>query len=479
MSKLLDDLQGRAIGVYENPEYEQEVSLAAKDKLKTCALCGKPFIKNRKAIYCKRLHYTTCVNCGNHIDLTDNYFRAGFAPKTCCKTCADTVGAQTMKDNCMEKYGVTNPMHVQEYADRAFTRANPHLDLSMRKAEETRTCKICGKEFTVYRTDPKQCCSESCATKLREQNTKIRTVKCKLCGKEFITKSGKACICANTHYRNCVICGNSFLLKSSDSLTVTCSEVCRMELTRQTNLARYGVEVGSQSAQAKEKLSAAYYLSESARQQTCLVRYGTSNPTLSDTVRQKISESVSAESCQQKIADTCLSKYGVRHSSQSSEIHRKQWHNRKNIRGCDGTPLDSTWERIVYDFWKSLGLTVERNIPIEFDYQGKKHTTFVDFRIDGVLYEVKGNHFLTGGVNENSNFPMSVKLDVYRENNVVIIARDSSQDLFEDGTLTGIDLALFEDLPDFPYDFKTRWTIIEYLVKHKKGFIGLEDFLQP
>lgn len=476
MSKLLDDLQGRAIGVYENPEYDQEVSLAAKDKLKTCMLCGKPFIKNRRAVYCNRLHYTTCVNCGNRIDLTDNYFRAGFVPKTCCKTCADTVGAQTMKENCMEKYGVTNPMFVQEYADRAFIRANPHLDLSMRKAEEVRTCKICGKEYTAYRTDPKQCCSVECASALRAQHVNGHTKICKLCGKPFTSDFGKSLYCPGPHYRDCAVCGTAFLLTSPDSLTVTCSEACKLELTRQTNLVRYGVEVSSQSVQAKEKLSAAYYAGAADRIKSNLAKYGVPYTAQIPEVRKRISATVKSAECQQRIQETCLQRYGVPSASQSPEVHRKQWHNRKNIRGCDGTPLDSTWERTVYDFWKSIGLEVERNIPIEFEYQGKKHTTFVDFRINGILYEVKGNHFLTGGVNENSNFPMSVKLDVYRENNVVIIAQASSIQLFEDNTLTGVDLALFDGLSDFLYEPKARWTIIEYLVKHKKGFISLADF---
>ena len=102
--------------------------------------------------------------------------------------------------------------------------------------------------------------------------------------------------------------------------------------------------------------------------------------------------------------------------------------------------------------------------------------TFIDFRVNGILYEVKGNHFLTGGVEENSNLPMSVKLEVYRENHVVIITMDHSAQLFDDGSLVGVDLALFEDKFDAVYDPRTRWTVIEYLIKHKKGFIGVADF---
>ena len=476
MSKLLDDLQGRYVGVDENPDYDQEVANAAPDKIKSCVICGKSFIKNRRAVYCNRQHYTTCVNCGKRIDITADYFRAGFVPKTCCKSCADTVGAQTMKDNCLEKYGVTNPMYVQEYADKAYLNANPNRDLSMRNAKETRQCEVCGKEFTVSHTDPKKCCSVVCASALRAQHVNEHIKICKLCGKPFTSDFGKSLYCSGPHYRDCVICGKSFLLDSVTSIAQCCSPECKDKLTRQTNLRLYGVEIGSQSFQARKKLSAAYQASCDSRVQTCLRKYGTVNPAISDTVRQQIANTVASDDCQQKIADTCLKKYGVRHSSQSSEVHRKQWNTRKNIRGCDGLPLDSTWERTVYNFWKSIDLDVERNIPIEFEYAGKRHMTFVDFRVNGILFEVKGNHFLTGGVEENYNFPMTVKLGVYRKHNVVIIAKDYSVQLFEDGTLAGVDLALFEDIPGFPYDAKTRWTIIEYLLKYKKGFISLSDF---
>lgn len=235
MSKLIDDLQGRYIGVDDNPEYDQEVANVAPDKLKTCLICGKSFIKNRRAVYCNRQHYTTCINCGKRLDITDNYFRAGFVPKTCCKTCADAVGAQVLKENCLAKYGVTNPMYVQEFADKAFLNANPHLTIADRKAVETRICEVCGKEFIRPLTDPKKCCSVACASKLREQHISEKTRICKLCGKPFAPKYGKSLYCEGPHYRNCIICGKSFLLKDCQSTTQTCSEDCKNQLLHLSN----------------------------------------------------------------------------------------------------------------------------------------------------------------------------------------------------------------------------------------------------
>jgi len=598
MSKLLDDLQGRYIGVDENPEYDQEVLNVASDKRKTCALCGKSFIKNRRAVYCTRQHYTTCVNCGSRMDLIPIYFRAGFVPKTCCKACADIVGAQTLKDNCLEKYGVTNPMYVQEFADKCFVNAHPDLDLSMRNATETRNCEVCGKEFTVARTDPKKCCSVECASALRAKHVSETVKICKWCGKEFTSPNGKSAYCVGPHYQTCVVCGTSFELKNLDNPAQTCSMECKNKLIQCTNLTKYGVEWSSQNSEIRQKISSTlkslhpykirvrthqrkdkicilcgaqftpsacaqrvcsgkHYRScdycgkpfviarpsssqrccskqctelkrqttmldrygviassqspilrakaeqttylhygvkyasqaESVKDKiknTCKQRYGVEHPFQSPVVQAKVRQScrdkygvdyvTQTEAFKRQGESTCLQKYGVRRPIQNPDIQRKNWDARKAIRGSDGTPLDSSWEKLVYDFWVSLGLSVERNIPIEYTYNNVSHVTYVDFRVNGVFYEVKGPQLLTSDSISPSGVPISAKLQVYQEHNVVVISDTSVSHLFADGSLVGLDLDLFRDIPGSSYDAKSRWTIIEYLIKHKKGFISLPDF---
>ena len=169
-------------------------------------------------------------------------------------------------------------------------------------------------------------------------------------------------------------------------------------------------------------------------------------------------------------------RYGVPHHSQSPEVHRRNWSACKAIRGSDGTPLDSSWEKLVYDFWCALGISVERNVPIAYMYNNASHVTYVDFRVNGVLYEVKGPQLLTPEATSPSGVPISAKLQVYKEHNVVVISDTSVRHLFADGFLVGLDLDLFRDIPGSSYDAKSRWTIIEYLIKHKKGFISFSDF---
>ena len=57
--------------------------------------------------------------------------------------------------------------------------------------------------------------------------------------------------------------------------------------------------------------------------------------------------------------------------------------------------FDSKWELIVYDYCIQHGLRVEYQpgIRFEFEFCGRKFGYYPDFKINGKLYEVKGDHF--------------------------------------------------------------------------------------
>lgn len=458
----MDDLHGRYIGVDDNPQYDQIVGGQPLSKLKPCLLCGKSFVKHGRMLYCGRQHYTKCVVCGTRIDIVDKYFRGGFVPKTCCKTCADKVGVETYKQNFMDKYGVTNPMYVQEYAERY--KANY---VSKPKKLEIRTCKICGKQFEIRPSNVRQCCSDECAKALRKQSFRKSAI-CELCGKPFIATTNNSRYCDDDHYRDCVICGKSFKLYRNNADTKTCSPECKDKLTRQTNIDRYGVEVGSQSPEARQKLSEAYFNSLELRLANSMEKYGVPYTSQAPEIREKLSKTISSPEYQKKMVDIYMEKYGVSNPSQLREVHIKKWNSRKNLKASDGTPLDSSYEVKVYDFWKSLGLDVERNIPIEYEYNGETRTTFIDFSVDGVLFEVKGLHLLEG-VYDYHGVPIGVKLDLYKKHHVVLITDKSNKtiDLFGKPNSTtsnglkyldkcpepliGVDITLFDDTPEFPY----------------------------
>ena len=415
MSKFLDSLKGREIFVDDNPEYEAIINSNSAEKLKPCAICGKLFIKQGRGVYCGRQHYVYCVSCGKRINITQSHFYA-LAPKTCSKECADKVGVQTFKENCIAKYGVSNPMLVPEQVKNMIRKRNPNFDFALKEEKQIRKCEVCGKEFDFDYLHPRRTCSKECSIKLHESVMLPVTKVCEYCGKEFTTIYKKTKYCSGPHYKQCEICGEKFLIDLSDNIPKTCSDKCADILRRQTCLEKYGVEVGSQSAQAREKLSIIGKLNNPKKPKVEEIK-----PPIIKNCRI-CGEPFELTSNAQHICtrqhyrncDVCGKQYEFNapwtqlccsiDCTQSKRVSTQ-----KNCQGIDGTPLDSSWEKLVYDFWKSLDIEVERNIPIQYEYGGKSHTTFIDFKVEGILYEVKGNHLLNvffdyGGV------PIKVKL---------------------------------------------------------------------
>lgn len=255
MSKFLDSINNRKISVDVSPEFEKAVSSEPPENLKTCLICNMPFIKSR-AKYCSRKHYIDCLYCGGKVAILPSHIN-GVAPKTCSKACADALGVQTYKENCIQKYGVSNPMFVPELVKDMIAKRNPDFDFSLKEEEQIRNCEVCGKDFKFDYLHPRKCCSDACSALLRKSSISSVVKICKLCGKPFTSDSNNSLYCEGPHYRNCIICGKKFQIRSTDSSSKTCSEACKEAAYRRTCMKRYGVEIGSQSAQAREKLSIA------------------------------------------------------------------------------------------------------------------------------------------------------------------------------------------------------------------------------
>lgn len=362
---------------------------------------------------------------------------------------------------------------------------------------------------------------------------------CKMCGKPFEPKSNAQTICENIHYRNCEVCGKPFVIKRPTASQLCCSKECTRKKREATMEARFGTSYALQNDELKKKA-----------EQTNLKRFGTPYAAQSEAVKQKMKAQfqdkygvdwpVQMPDFREKSRQTCLErydveyvtqdknfkqrgeqsylrKYGVRRPMQSKYFHTKAAVFRRNIRAADGTPLDSLYEKQVYDFCKSLGLSIERNIPIHFEYEGKSRTTFIDFRIDGILFEVKGLPYLQGVYDYAQLVPIDKKLQIYRENHVILITDSAMRDLFghKDSTesnglkhldicpnpLIGVDIKLFDDTVEFPYadnkpkcfydvsvngkpsqysafnDNKTRWEIIKNRIQYVGGFIDAKEIL--
>ena len=390
---------------------------------------------------------------------------------------------------------------------------------------------------------------------------------CEICGKQFRSNLKTAKYCKDTHIRKCVVCGKAFEVDISNAQQ-TCSRRC-------TNLHKYGTEWPTQSESQKLKLVSSLqskygicnvsqlpdHLSKS--ENTCLEKYGETNYAKTEECKQRIRDTnmkkfgtycnlqlpsvdrskgfefdpqnyvnannkfkekygvdnpMKIEEFREKQQQATFEHYGVYHPSQSPEVASKSSKNRATIVASDGTHIDSSYELLVYEYLLRNNIPFKRQIPIEYEHDGKSRVTFIDFEINGILFECKGNHLLHGCFdNCPDNVPISAKLDVYRHHHVVVITDIEGKDIFGKpnsyesngfkypnkckNPLIGVDVELFNSSCDFPYrddrpkcfynvrvdgqrssheafyDEQLRWKMIVNRIMYSGGFIDSNQIL--
>lgn len=345
---------------------------------------------------------------------------------------------------------------------------------------------------------------------------------CKLCGKEFIPETRNQQYCKDIHYRPCPVCGKSMVIKYPSKKPTGCSQSCILEIRKQTNLKIFGVENPAKLDSIKQKQA-----------QTCVQRYGVSTPFRMSDFWEKVKQTsivkygtdrpVKSKIVQDKLKQVYEHKYHVTtplnipHVRAAikqvySDPNRVRQIFSKRVKSAkryivDDITFDSRYEYDFYRFCKRNDLSVERNIPIQFEYNGSTHTTFVDFRVDGQLFECKGGHLLSGCFDYFKHMiPIEVKLDVYAKNHVILITDYYGESLFKKhngdvmDSLIGIDIELFRD-PKFPYrtdrptcfyhvgvdgnksvyeafcDEQIRWKMIMNRTKYMGGYIDARQVL--
>lgn len=341
---------------------------------------------------------------------------------------------------------------------------------------------------------------------------------CQYCGKEYWHWNGKSKYCSGPHYAVCQVCGTKFEFDiSKGKVPCCCSKQCSSKKRRNTCVRKYGTKVPSQNAQVRKKLSESGHKAQSKMRSTCLQRYGVPFASQSQEVRQKMSNTLRSNKSRDKFKDTCMKKYGVEHPMQSKEVFDKHAKASKKAIACDGTKLDSEWEAVLYDFLVRNNIEFTRQVPLCYqDSKGNSHVTYIDFCIEGILFEVKGGHFLQG-VFDYSGVPINDKLDVYRKNHVVVVTDNGHAKLFgkpnsleSNGLkylskckypLIGVDIDLFTKEAAFPYrsdrpeafydvqvsghisskqaffDESIRWNMIMNRIMYSGGFIDANQVL--
>lgn len=204
------------------------------------------------------------------------------------------------------------------------------------------------------------------------------------------------------------------------------------EKQKETNLKKYGSVSALQNKEVQEKTKhtnlekygSEYFLSSSKYKEVLQDKYGVVNTFQMLEVKNKIKE-------------TNLEKYGVENVAKLTETRRKSIKSAKSSKSkIDGTRFDSSWEVLVYDYCLRHNIPVKTQIPIKYIYHNKEHITYIDFKIDNVLYEVKGSQLINNIIN-------SGKIEVYKQNNVVLIGDRKLENLLEDYDITFVDINSF------------------------------------
>lgn len=259
------------------------------------------------------------------------------------------------------------------------------------------------------------------------------------------------------------------------------------EKTKHTNLERYGKE---------------YFLGSDRYKEVLQDKYGITNMFQMPKVKEKIKE-------------TNLDRYGVENVAKSKKIRMKSVKSSKSAKSeIDGTRFDSSWEAIIYDYCIRNNISIKTQIPLKFEYNGLEHTTYIDFEIDGILFECKASHLLKGIYDYKQKVPIWKKIEVYKQNHIILIT--DYKDLIPKAEskesnglkylnkcpypLIGVDINLFKN-PEFPYvkdkpkcfykvkvdnklspleawnDEKLRWRMIKNRIEYVGGFIDNKSIL--
>lgn len=384
-----------------------------------------------------------------------------------------------------------------------------------------KTCEVCNKQFEIHSSsvNVRSTCSNECRKRLLHNTLSSKIKICALCGREFNPSGSKSKFCPGPHYRTCPICGKQYELTSEYQLAdetapKTCSPKCGSILAKQTNSERYGVESPHQTPEARDRFKNQSLANTEVRESTNLARYGYANPAKNASVKEKISEAIASEQNQSRMRATMRERYGVDYAMQNHDLFTKQHQSKATTYACDGTKLDSRWEKLFYDFLYRNKIPFEYNtVSIPYELDGRNHVLHVDFKVGDMLFEVKGDHLLEG---VGEGVPIEAKLELYKKYHIIVICGSNVNDIFGQpnskvsdglkyldrcpGPLIGVDISLF-DYPDFPFaedkppcfykvkvdrykssleafhDELIRWNMILNRINYSGGFIDAKQVL--
>ena len=184
------------------------------------------------------------------------------------------------------------------------------------------------------------------------------------------------------------------------------------EKIKQNNIKKYGVPYFNNFEKCKKTIKQRYNVDnisqldniKNKKIQTCLKHFNVQHPMQSDIIKSKSKQTCikkyGVDHCQksniikEKSKQTCLKKYGVEYVSQSHDIRKKM----RTTYKYDNTNI-STKPELAFYIWL-------KDNNIKFEYQPKtpiltyitpdkkQHRYFPDFKVNEILYEIKGKHLV-------------------------------------------------------------------------------------
>ncbi len=350
-----------------------------------------------------------CLWCGKDLSLERH---GNFCSKSCQSKYSYEKGKEKRNATCLERYGAENPAQSkqarQKLKERNLAKTEEQKKQIIDKRKNTNLLRY-GVAVPMNLPEHKAARDSSAWSAPARQKRKQTCLKrygaeTNLMSEEQLKKTKRF---------NLENYGVEHTLQRTDVI----------EKRKQTNLERYGVVSTLQTRESVNR----YY-------EVLRTRYGVDHPMRSPEIQKKARETLKGRygesfpmkcpSIAERIRNSCIARYGVDNYAKTREMHVKSGRTLYSVVASDGTRLDSHYELYVYEFCKLHKLDFERQKRIRFQVEEKEHYTFIDFEINGKLYEVKGAHLLEGCFDYATEVKMSDKLRVYRENGVTVITDD-------------------------------------------------------
>jgi hypothetical protein len=324
-----------------------------------CKKCGKPIIRNVITIMRPQLEY-------------------------CCRACA--YASEEFADNIRQSHLALTPEQLAEKSRRSKnTRHDRYGDENYTNREKAaQTCEV---HYGKGITNPGQAPAVKAAIR---DTMNIKYGKHFTQTEEYIEKTNATCQRKygtdfpgqNEEARTKRIATNEKLYGGPGPM---CSESVR-EKSEETCLDKYGVPKVSQCKEISEKQKAGYA-------KTCDEKYNGLRPSETAEIKKKISDTVKSEDCQERTKNTTFEKYGVEHVYQDPDFRRKA-----QFRYVyDGIAFDSNPE-IAMHIWltdNNIQFEYQPDCDFWYEYMGKRHRYYPDFKIGDMYCEIKGDHMIS------------------------------------------------------------------------------------